>query len=77
MPKSTIEDVKDHAEIRETIEDGVDDARQLLKDLEEAGIDYEEVTELLEKEGMQKFADSFDELMEEIKEQTSKLASKS
>ncbi len=77
MPKSTIEDVKDHAEIRETIEDGVDDARQLLKDLEEAGIDYEEVTELLEKEGVQKFADSFDELMEEIKEQTSKLASKS
>jgi transaldolase len=77
MPKSTIEDVKDHAEIRETIEEGVDDARQLLKDLEEAGIDYEEVTELLEKEGVQKFADSFDELMEEIKEQTSKLASKS
>jgi transaldolase len=77
MPKSTIEDVKDHAEIRETIEEGVDDARQLLKDLEEAGIDYEEITELLEKEGVQKFADSFDELMEEIEQQAGKLASKS
>ncbi|MGB3682449.1 MAG: transaldolase family protein, partial [Rubrobacteraceae bacterium] len=77
MPKSTIEDVKDHAEIRETIGEGLEDARQLLKDLEEAGIDYEEITELLEKEGVQKFADSFDELLEEIKEQTSKLANKS
>ncbi len=77
MPKSTIEDVKDHAEIRETIEEGVEDARQLLKDLEEAGIDYEDVTELLEKEGVRKFADSFDELLEEIERQTSKLTSKS
>ena len=77
MPKSTIEDVKDHAEIRETIEEGVEEARQLFKDLEEAGIDYDEVTELLEKEGVRKFADSFDELLEEIERQTSKLTSKS
>lgn len=75
MPKPTIEDVKDHAEIRNAIEEGLDDARQLLKDLEEAGIDYEEITDLLEQEGVQKFTDSFDELLEEIKEQTSKLAS--
>lgn len=75
MPKSTIEDVKDHAEIRETIEEGVDDARQLLKDLEEAGIDYDEITELLEKEGVQKFSDSFDELLGEIEEQTKKVTS--
>ena len=77
MPKSTIEDVKDHAEIRETIEEGLDDARQLFKDLEEAGIDYDDITEVLEKEGVQKFADSFEELLEEIKEQTGKLAGKS
>ncbi|MGB3633501.1 MAG: transaldolase family protein, partial [Rubrobacteraceae bacterium] len=75
MPKSTIEDVKDHAEIRETIEEGLDDARQLLKDLEEAGIDYDEITELLEKEGVQKFSDSFDELLGEIEQQTKKVAS--
>ena len=30
-----------------------------------AGIDYEDVTETLEREGVQKFADSFDELLEE------------
>ncbi|MGF1473219.1 MAG: transaldolase [Rubrobacteraceae bacterium] len=74
MPKATIEDVKDHAEIRETIEEGIEDARQLLRDLEEAGIDYADVTEVLEKEGVQKFADSFNELLEEIEQQTSKVA---
>ncbi len=73
MPKSTIEDVKDHAEIRETIEEGLDEARQLFKDLEEAGIDYDDVTEVLEKEGVQKFADSFNELLEEIQQQTRQL----
>jgi transaldolase len=45
-----------------------------LKDLEQAGISYEEVTDVLEKEGVQKFADSFDELIEEIAQQTDKLA---
>ena len=74
MPKSTVEDVKDHAEIRETIEEGLDEARQLFSDLEEAGIGYEDVTDVLEMEGVQKFADSFDELIGEIEQQRGKLA---
>jgi transaldolase len=74
MPKATIEDVMDHAEIRESIEEGVDEARQLFEDLERAGIDYEEITDVLEQEGVQKFADSFDELIGEIEQQTGKLA---
>jgi transaldolase len=74
MPKSTVEDVKDHADIRESIEEDVDEASQLLKDLAEAGISYKDVTDVLEKEGVQKFADSFDELIEEIAQQTNKLA---
>ena len=74
MPKATVDDVKDHAEIRETIEEGLDEARQLFEDLEEAGIDYDDITDILEMEGVQKFADSYDELIEEIGQQTSKLA---
>jgi transaldolase len=74
MPKATIEDVMDHAEIRESIEEGLDEARQLFDDLERAGIDYEEITDVLEQEGVQKFADSFNELIGEIEQQTSKLA---
>ena len=67
MPASTLEATMDHAEIRPTLEGSADDARRFLEDLREAGVDYEDVVEVLEKEGVKKFADSFEELMEEIK----------
>jgi transaldolase len=67
MPASTLRATMDHAEIRPTLEGGADDARRFLEDLREAGVAYEDVVEVLEKEGVKKFADSFEELMEEIK----------
>jgi len=69
MPTSTLEAFMDHGEIRSQspIEEGLDEARALIAELREAGVDYEDVTEVLEKEGVQKFADSFDELLEVIK----------
>ena len=47
-----------------TLERGVDEARRLLEELAEAGVDYDDVTETLEREGVEKFADSFVELLE-------------
>jgi transaldolase len=67
MPASTLEATMDHAEIRPTLEGDADDARRFLEDLREAGVSYEEVVEVLEKEGVQKFAESFEELREQIK----------
>ena len=66
MPLSTLEATIDHAEVRPTLKEGLDEGRALIEELREAGVDYEEVTETLEKEGVQKFADSFDELLEVI-----------
>jgi transaldolase len=68
MPTSTLEAFMDHGEVRSPspIEEDLDDARALIEDLREASVDYEEVTEALEKEGVEKFADSFDELLEVI-----------
>jgi transaldolase len=66
MPAETIKAFQDHGEVELTIEKGVDEARQLLKDLEEAGIDYDDVTDTLEKEGVEKFADSFKELLDGV-----------
>jgi transaldolase len=76
MPLSTLEATKDHAEIRQTITaaDG-DEARTFLEELQEAGVDYGEVVEVLEKEGVQKFIDSFDELLEGIQEKAKQLRS--
>ena len=67
MPKETIEAFQDHGEIRGiTLEESLDEARQVFVDLAEAGIDYDDVTRVLEDEGVQKFSDSFDELIEGI-----------
>jgi transaldolase len=75
MPKSTIEAVKDHAEILPTLEEGVEEAKNLFKRLREVGLDYEDVTDVLETEGIQKFADPFHELLEEIKNKGRQLVS--
>ena len=64
----------DHGEVNEhALEEGLDDASKLIDELREAGVDYEGVTEVLEKEGVQKFADSFDELLEGIKDKSRQL----
>jgi transaldolase len=74
MPKSTIQAVMDHAEIRPTLEEDVEEAEELLKRLREAGLDYEDVTDVLEQEGIQKFANPFHELLEEIESKGRQLA---
>ncbi len=66
MPAETIVAFQDHGKAEATLEQGVDAARELLKKLEQAGIDYDDVTDTLEKEGVQKFADSFKELLDGV-----------
>jgi transaldolase len=66
MPKETIEAFQDHGEVRLTLEEGLDEAHRLFDELAAAGIDYDDVTRVLEEEGVQKFADSFDELLEGV-----------
>jgi len=77
MPKKTIAAVMDHAEIRPTLEEGVEEAKRLLERLREAGLDYEDVTDILEKEGIQKFADPFNEMLETIRNKSAQLVSDS
>jgi transaldolase len=66
MPLETVEAFQDHGEVTETLEQGVDEARALLDKLEEAGIDYSDVTRVIEEEGVQKFSDAFKELLEGV-----------
>src|SRR5918997_317643 len=74
MPKSTIQAIMDHAEIRPTLEEDVEEAEELVERLREGGLDYEDVTGGLEQEGIQKFADPFHELLEEIESKGKQLA---
>jgi transaldolase len=75
MPLETIRAFQDHGEVRgDTVLDGVKKARKLLEKLAEAGVDYDDVTETLEEEGVQKFADSFDQIVESIRAKRASLA---
>jgi transaldolase len=67
MPEETIQAFQDHGEVAETLTQDVDAARKLFDDLRGAGIDYDDVVRVLEEEGVQKFSDSFEELMEGIR----------
>jgi transaldolase len=78
MPASTLEAFMEHGEVNPyALEENLDEARKLLYELREAGIDYTDVTDVLEKEGVAKFADSFDELLEGIKEKSRRVVSRS
>jgi transaldolase len=75
MPLETIRAFQDHGEVRgDTVREGFDDARALLQKLADAGVDYDDVTETLEQEGVQKFADSFEQIVESIRAKRSALA---
>jgi transaldolase len=67
MPQETIEAFQDHGVVRETLETGLDEARQVFEDLARVGVDYDDVVLTLEEEGVQKFADSFAELLEGVR----------
>ena len=74
MPKETIEAFQDHGRVALTLEQGLDEARKLFRDLQAAGIDYDDVIATLEREGVEKFADSFRELLEGIEAKRRQLA---
>lgn len=52
-----------------TVADGMDQADQTMRTLNELGIDIEKVTDDLEKEGVDKFEKPFDQLLDTIEEQ--------
>ena len=67
MPEETIRAFQDHGEVELTLTKDVDAAHKLFDDLAAAGVDYDDVSNTLEREGVQKFSDSFDELLEGIR----------
>jgi transaldolase len=68
MPEATIHASADHAEVRgDTITGYYDDARKVLSDLAGVGVDYDDVVDTLEREGVEKFAVSWNELLEGVR----------
>jgi transaldolase len=74
MPLETIRAFQDHGRVARTLDTGLDEARQVFADLERVGVDYDDVTETLEREGVEKFAQSFEELLEGVRAKRGELA---
>lgn len=75
MPEETVKAFQEHGRVAPTLEQGLDEARELFERLAAAGIDYADVTDTLEREGVEKFSDSFEELLEGIRAKTGELVS--
>jgi len=77
MPESTLTALADHGKISgATANTGYDDARAVFQALSAQGIEIDEVTELLETEGVQKFMDSWSVLLEGVRHQLEAEAAK-
>jgi transaldolase len=70
MPEATLNAVADHGQIRgDTIHGTYEQSQQVIDDLEALGIHYDDVINVLESEGVQKFEDSYKQLAESVQGQ--------
>jgi transaldolase len=74
MPEETIEAYQDHGSPEPRLQSGIAEAEQLLEELGRVGVDYDDVTETLEREGVEKFSESFDELLAALRAKQESLA---
>jgi transaldolase len=66
MPEETIRAFQDHGTPRATLTDDVAGAQAVFDRLADAGVDYDDVTDTLEREGVEKFEASFQELLDSL-----------
>ena len=67
MPEKTLEATFDHAPLHgDAVTGSYADAQKVLDDLAAVGVDYDDVTALLEKEGVEKFIASWNELLDTV-----------
>jgi transaldolase len=70
MPEKTLQAFADHGEVNgDQVTTNYDEARQVMADLKKLDIDYDDVIETLENEGVDKFVKSWDELVETVRGQ--------
>ena len=73
VPPATLDAFADHGEARRTIDANVDEARQVLAQLDAAGISMKDVTDKLLSEGLASFQKSFDSLIGGLERKSTQL----
>ncbi len=68
LPMETIDLFLDHGQVRDTLNKGMAEAEQTLKELKKVGINLDAITEQLQVDGVKAFSDSFDQLLRALEE---------
>src|SRR6202165_436031 len=67
IPRATLEAYADHGNPANRLQEGLEEARALMSQLEKEEINMQQVTDELIDEGVKSFADAFDKLLESIR----------
>ncbi len=70
-PMETLDAYRDHGDPKARLEEEVEESRSVLERLPELGIGIDDVTRQLEDEGVAKFNEPFDKLMETLSQRSS------
>src|SRR5260370_25993319 len=70
IPPSTFDAFRDHGQPRETLTEGVDDARQVMQDLADLGISIDTITDKLTQDRVRLFEEAFDKLLAAVEKST-------
>lgn len=76
MPPATVHDFLDHGRVRDTLEEDLDGAWKVMQELSDAGVDIDQVTTKLQKDGVDSFAKSFRDLMGTIEARRKEMAAR-
>ncbi|MCW3974794.1 MAG: bifunctional transaldolase/phosoglucose isomerase, partial [Candidatus Bathyarchaeota archaeon] len=68
MPPTVVNAFRDHGRVEFTLEEGQDKADRSIKKLAELGVNLEKITEKLQKDGVDAFSKSYDELISTLEE---------
>ena len=70
IPPATLDAFRDHGQPRETLTEGVDEAKQVMQALASAGISINQVTDKLTNDGVRLFEEAFDKLLGAVEKST-------
>ena len=66
LPPATLQAFRDHGTVRETVTEGVEQARAAIERLDKLGVDLNVITEKLQDEGVRAFSESMEKLLESL-----------
>jgi transaldolase / glucose-6-phosphate isomerase len=70
IPPATLDAFRDHGQPRETLTEGVDEAKQVMQDFAAAGISIDSITDKLTDDGVRLFEEAFDKLLAAVEKST-------